>query len=285
MKSSTIKGVVMSQIRVACVQMRSGTDVAENIAAASSLIREAAAGGAELIATPEMTTLLDRAPGAAWEKSTTEAADPGLTAFRSLAKELGVTLLIGSLAIRAEQGKCANRSFLIGPDGAVVSTYDKIHMFDVQLNATNVYRESDSYAAGASAIVADLPVGRLGLTVCYDVRFPDLFRQLAIAGAKVIAVPAAFTKITGEAHWHILLRARAIETGCYIIAPAQGGKHQDGRETYGHSLIIDPWGGILAEGGTEPGVISATLDLAMVDAVRGKIPSLRHVRPFTQPGT
>ena len=275
----------MSQIRVACVQMRSGTDVAENIAAASSLIREAAAGGAELIATPEMTTLLDRAPGAAWEKSTTEAADPGLAAFRSLAKELGVTLLIGSLAIRAEQGKCANRSFLIGPDGAVVSTYDKIHMFDVQLNATNVYRESDSYAAGASAIVADLPVGRLGLTVCYDVRFPDLFRQLAIAGAKVIAVPAAFTKITGEAHWHILLRARAIETGCYIIAPAQGGKHQDGRETYGHSIIIDPWGGILAEGGTEPGVISATLDLAMVDAVRGKIPSLRHVRPFTQPGT
>ena len=275
----------MSQIRVACVQMRSGTDVAENIAAASSLIREAAAAGAELIATPEMTTLLDRAPGAAWEKSTTEAADPGLAAFRSLAKELGVTLLIGSLAIRAEQGKCANRSFLIGPDGAVVSTYDKIHMFDVQLNATNVYRESDSYAAGASAIVADLPVGRLGLTVCYDVRFPDLFRQLAIAGAKVIAVPAAFTKITGEAHWHILLRARAIETGCYIIAPAQGGKHQDGRETYGHSIIIDPWGGILAEGGTEPGVISATLDLAMVDAVRGKIPSLRHVRPFTQPGT
>ena len=275
----------MSQIRVACVQMRSGTDVAENIAAASSLIREAASAGAELIATPEMTTLLDRAPGAAWEKSTTEAADPGRAAFRSLAKELGVTLLIGSLAIRAEQGKCANRSFLIGPDGAVVSTYDKIHMFDVQLNATNVYRESDSYAAGASAIVADLPVGRLGLTVCYDVRFPDLFRQLAIAGAKVIAVPAAFTKITGEAHWHILLRARAIETGCYIIAPAQGGKHQDGRETYGHSLIIDPWGGILAEGGTEPGVISATLDLAMVDAVRGKIPSLRHVRPFTQPGT
>jgi len=275
----------MSQIRVACVQMRSGTDVAENIAAASSMIREAAAAGAELIATPEMTTLLDRAPGAAWEKSTTEAADPGLAAFRSLAKELGVTLLIGSLAIRAEQGKCANRSFLIGPDGAVVATYDKIHMFDVQLNATNVYRESDSYAAGASAIVADLPVGRLGLTVCYDVRFPDLFRQLAIAGAKVIAVPAAFTKITGEAHWHILLRARAIETGCYIIAPAQGGKHQDGRETYGHSLIIDPWGGILAEGGTEPGVISATLDLAMVDAVRGKIPSLRHVRPFTQPGT
>lgn len=275
----------MSQIRVACVQMRSGTEVAANIAAATALIREAAATGAELIATPEMTTLLDRTPGAAWEKSTTEQADPGLAAFRALAKELGVTLLVGSIAIRADggqdgNGKCANRSFLIGPDGQVVTHYDKIHMFDVQLNATNVYRESDSYAAGAAAIIADLPAGRLGLTVCYDVRFPDLFRQLAIAGAKIIAVPAAFTRITGEAHWHILLRARAIETGCFIIAPAQGGKHQDGRETFGHSLIIDPWGEILAEGGTEPGVITATLDLARVDEVRGKIPSLKHVRPF-----
>ena len=275
----------MSQIRVACVQMRTGTDVAENIAAASSLIREAAGAGAVLIATPEMTTLLDRNPGASWAKSTTETADPGLAAFRALAKELGVTLLIGSLAIRAAEGKCANRSFLIGPDGEVIAKYDKIHMFDVQLNAGNIYRESDSYAAGASAVVADLPAGRLGMTVCYDVRFPDLFRQLAIAGAKVIAVPAAFTKITGEAHWHILLRSRAIETGCFIIAPAQGGKHQDGRETYGHSLIIDPWGEILAEGGIEPGVIAATLDLSKVDEVRGKIPSLCHVRPFAQPGT
>lgn len=273
----------MSQIRVACVQMRSGTGVAANIAAATALIREAAAAGAEFIATPEMTTLLDRTPGAAWEKSTSEAADPGLAAFRVVAKELGVTLLIGSIAIRAEQGKCANRSFLIAPDGEVVTHYDKIHMFDVQLNATNVYRESDSYVAGGSAIVADLPAARLGLTVCYDVRFPDLFRQLAIAGAKIIAVPAAFTRITGEAHWHVLLRARAIETGCYIMAPAQGGKHQDGRETFGHSLIIDPWGEILAEAGTEPGVITATLALAKVDEVRGKIPSLKHVRPFGLP--
>ena len=273
----------MSQIRVACVQMRSGTDVAENIAAASSLMREAAAGGAELIATPEMTTLLDRKPGASWEKSTSEEADPGLAAFRALAGELGVTLLIGSLAIRVAEGKCANRSFLIGPDGAVVAKYDKIHMFDVQLNAGNIYRESDSYAAGGEAVVADLAAGRLGMTVCYDVRFPDLYRQLAVAGAKVIAVPAAFTRITGEAHWHILLRSRAIETGCYIIAPAQGGKHQDGRETYGHSLIIDPWGEILAEAGTEPGIIAATLDLSKVDEVRGKIPSLRHVRPFARP--
>jgi deaminated glutathione amidase len=274
----------MSQIRVACVQMRSGTDVAENIVAASALIREAAAGGATLIATPEMTTLLDRKPGAVRERSTTEAADPGLAAFRALAKELAVTLLIGSIAIRADEGKCANRSFLIGPDGEIITTYDKIHMFDVQLNAGNIYRESDSYAAGSAAVIADIPDAKLGLTVCYDVRFPDLYRTLAWAGAKIIAVPAAFTRITGEAHWHILLRSRAIETGCFIIAPAQGGKHQDGRETFGHSLIIDPWGEILAEGGVDPGVISATLDLSKVDEVRGKVPSLKHVRPFKAAG-
>lgn len=273
----------MSQIRVACVQMRSGTDVAENIRAADALIREAASMGAELIATPEMTTLLDRKPGAAWEKSTNEAADPGLAHFRALARELAKTLLIGSVAIRSDAGKCANRSFLIRPDGEVTARYDKIHMFDVQLNAGNIYRESDSYAAGAAAVVASLPMAKLGMTVCYDVRFPELFRQLAMAGAQIIAVPAAFTRITGEAHWHVLLRARAIETGCFVVAPAQAGRHQDGRETYGHSLIIDPWGEILAEGGTEPGVIVATLDLAKVDDVRGKIPSLSHVRPFRAP--
>jgi len=273
----------MSQIRVACVQMRSGTEVAENIHAADALIRQAARDGADLIATPEMTTLLDRKPGSAWEKSTDEASDPGLANFRALAKELGKTLLIGSLAVRADAGKCANRSFLIRPDGEVAARYDKIHMFDVQLNAGNIYRESDSYAAGGVAVVADLPMVKLGMTVCYDVRFPELFRQLAMAGAQIIAVPAAFTRITGEAHWHILLRARAIETGCFVIAPAQAGRHQDGRETYGHSLIIDPWGEILAEGGTEPGVIAATLDLAKVGEVRGKIPSLSHVRPFREP--
>jgi predicted amidohydrolase len=274
----------MSQIKVACVQMRSGTDVARNIADAAALIRQAAGHGAELIATPEMTTLLDRRPGAVWEKSTTEEADPGLKAFRVLAKDLGVTLLIGSIAIRAGGNKSANRSFLIGADGAVIASYDKIHMFDVQLNAGNVYRESDSFAAGERAVIAPLPAGSLGMTVCYDVRFPDLYRQLALGGAKIIAVPSAFTRITGEAHWHILLRSRAIETGCFIIAPAQGGKHEDGRETYGHSLIIDPWGEILAEAGTEPGFIAATLDLARVDEVRGKIPSLHHARTLRPPG-
>ena len=274
----------MSQIRVACVQMRSGTDVAENIASASALIRQAAGQGAQLIATPEMTTLLDRKPGAGWEKSTTEEADPGLAAFRKLAGELGVTLLIGSIAIRAGEGKCANRSFLIGPDGKVLARYDKIHMFDVQLNAGNIYRESDSYVAGSAAVLAHAPIGDLGMTVCYDVRFPELYRQLAVAGAKIIAVPAAFTRITGEAHWHILLRSRAIETGSFVIAPAQGGKHQDGRETFGHSLIIDPWGKILAEGGTDPGIFMATIDLSQVDEARGKIPNLQHVRPFRPVG-
>lgn len=270
----------MSQIKVACIQMRSGTDVAENIASASAAIRQAAGQGAQLIATPEMTTLLDRKPGASWEKSTTEEADPGLAAFRKLAGELKVTLLIGSIAIRAGEGKCANRSLLIGPDGQVIARYDKIHMFDVQLNAGNVYRESDSYAPGGAAVLAHAPGVDLGMTVCYDVRFPELYRQLAVAGARIIAVPAAFTRITGEAHWHILLRSRAIETGCFVIAPAQGGKHQDGRETFGHSLIIDPWGKVLAEADVEPGVITATLDLSQVDEVRGKIPSLAHARPF-----
>ena len=270
----------MPQINVACVQMRSGVDVARNIAAAEILIRQAAEEGAELIATPEMTTLLDRKPGAVWEKSTTEEGDPGLAGFRALAAELNVALLIGSIAIRVADGKCANRSFLIGPDGKITARYDKIHMFDVRLNASNIYRESDSFAAGSEAVIANLPGGQLGMTVCYDVRFPDLYRQLAWGGAKVIAVPAAFTRITGEAHWHVLLRSRAIETGCFIIAPAQGGKHEDGRETYGHSLIIDPWGEILAERGVEPGVITATLDLEKVDEVRGKIPSLQHVRDF-----
>lgn len=271
----------MSQISVACVQMRSGMDVAANIGTAAALIRQAAGTGAQLIATPEMTTLLDRTPGAVWEKSTSEEADPGLRAFRGLARDLAVTLLIGSIAIRTVDGKCANRSFLIGPDGLVKARYDKIHMFDVQLNAGNVYRESDSFSAGSKTVVAELPACGLGMTVCYDVRFPDLYRQLALGGAKIIAVPAAFTRITGEAHWHVLLRSRAIETGCYIIAPAQGGRHEDGRETFGHSLIIDPWGQILAEAGTDPGFITATLDLSKVDEVRGKIPSLKHARPLS----
>jgi predicted amidohydrolase len=270
----------MSRLNVACVQMRSGMEVNANVDAASALIRRAAGEGAELIATPEMTSLLDRKPGAVFAKSTTEAADPALAAFRALAAELKVWLLIGSLPIRADAARCANRSFLIGPDGAVAARYDKIHMFDVQLNAGNIYRESESFAAGGEAVLAATPKVKLGMTVCYDVRFPHLFRDLARSGAEVIAVPAAFTRITGEAHWHVLLRARAIETGSFIIAPAQCGKHADGRETYGHSLIVGPWGEVLAGAGVEPGVIAASLDLAQVADARRKIPALEHDRPY-----
>lgn len=269
-----------SQLNVACIQMRSGVEVNANVDAASAMIRRAAGEGAELIATPEMTSLLDRKPGAVFAKSTTEAADAALAAFRALAAELKVWLLIGSLPIRADETRCANRSFLIGPEGAVAARYDKIHMFDVQLNAGNIYRESESFAAGDRAVLAATPKAKLGMTVCYDVRFPHLYRDLAKAGAEVIFVPAAFTRITGEAHWHILLRARAIETGSFIVAPAQGGKHADGRETYGHSLIVNPWGEILAEAGVEPGIVAASLDLAQVAEARRKIPALEHDRAY-----
>ena len=273
-----------SHLCVACVQMRSGLEVGPNIDAASALIRRAADEGAELIATPEMTSLIDRKPGAVFAKSTTEDADPALAAFRQLASELNIWLLIGSLPIRVDQERCANRSFLIGPEGAIAARYDKIHMFDVQLNAGNIYRESAGFAAGSEAVVARTPKANVGLTVCYDLRFPHLYRDLAKAGAELIFAPAAFTRITGEAHWHVLLRARAIESGSFLIAPAQCGKHADGRETYGHSLIIGPWGEVLAEAGVEPGIIAARLDLKEVGEARAKIPSLTHDRTYRGAG-
>ncbi|MBI1360378.1 MAG: carbon-nitrogen hydrolase family protein [Alphaproteobacteria bacterium] len=260
--------------------MCSGVDVADNIRAASALIREAASGGARLVATPEMTSLMDHAPGAIYAKSRPEADDPALAAFRALAAELGVWLLIGSLPIRADGGLCANRSYLIGPDGAIAARYDKIHRFDVQLSADNVHRESRDFTAGEEAVVAALPGARLGMTVCYDVRFPHLHRDLARAGADILAVPAAFNSVSGAAHWHVLLRARAIETGCFVIAPAQCGTHEDGRKTFGHSLIISPWGEILSEAGDAPGVIHARLDLDDVASARARIPALQHDRAY-----
>lgn len=275
----------MRKLAVACVQMRSTRRVNENIDAASSLIREAASRGAHLIATPEMTSLIDRAPGVVAASAKLEADDIALKAFRALAEELKCWLLIGSLPIRKPEpapggAQIANRSFLIGPDGGIAARYDKIHMFDVQLGESNVYRESLDYAAGSEAVTARLPQAVLGLTVCYDVRFPHLHRALAKAGAEILTCPAAFTRITGEAHWHVLLRARAIETGCFMLAPAQQGRHEDGRETYGHSLIIGPWGEILAEAEDGPGVIEARLDLEECARVRGKIPALQHDRDF-----
>jgi predicted amidohydrolase len=209
-----------------------------------------------------------------------ENSDASLAAFRDLAKRLGIYVHVGSLAIKILPDKCANRAFLIDPQGEIVARYDKIHMFDVDLANGESYRESSRYRPGEQAKVADLPWGRLGITICYDLRFPALYRALAEAGASMLAIPSAFTKQTGEAHWHVLMRARAIENGCFVLAAAQGGLHEHGRSTYGHSLIVDPWGRVLAEGGTDPGVVMAEIDPAEVAAARSKVPSLQHGRRF-----
>jgi len=265
------------------VQMRSTRSVDGNIAAASALIREAASRGAQYIQTPEMTSLLDRDRAAVLAAVRPEQDDAALAAFRALAKELGVWLHVGSLPIALEGERIANRAFVIDPEGAVAARYDKIHMFDVDLPNAESWRESRTYQPGDVAVIAELPWARLGLTICYDVRFPALHRALAENGAEVLAVPAAFTRQTGEAHWHVLLRARAIETGSFVLAAAQGGRHDDGRETFGHSLIVAPWGEILAEAGTEPGVITAGIDLAQVAAARARIPTLENGRRFAGP--
>ena len=269
--------------RAACVQLCSSDDVDENIRVASGLIREAKAAGAEFIATPENTTLMAPDGGAKLEKSFDEERDPALPKFRALAEELGIWLLIGSLAIKVSDSKTANRSFLLDPKGRIAARYDKIFLFDVDLPSGETYRESNTVAGGHRAVTADLPWGRLGLSICYDLRFPQLYRRLAQAGSAFLAVPSAFTETTGKAHWHVLLRARAIENGAFVIAPAQGGTHANGRQTYGHSLIVAPWGQILAEAGTEPCVIIAEIDPAAVKTARERVPSLRHDRDFEGP--
>jgi predicted amidohydrolase len=269
-----------STFKVGLVQLRSGLDPAANLAAAARFIEEAKAGGADYVLTPEMTNVLaikrEQLAGAI----RAEEDDPTLAALRALARKLAIHLHVGSLAIKLDGERAANRSFLIDPAGEIVARYDKIHMFDVDLPGGESYRESRNYRPGELAVSADLPWGRLGLTICYDLRFPALYRALAEAGASFLAVPSAFTRVTGEAHWHVLLRARAIENGCYVFAAAQGGAHENGRETFGHSLVIDPWGRILAEGGVEPGVVLAEIDPAAVAAARGRIPSLQHGRRF-----
>jgi predicted amidohydrolase len=265
--------------------MRTGLDVAANVSAAERLIREAVAAGAQYVLTPEMTTILDRDRKRLLAAIAPEEADPSLAHFRQLAIELGIHLHIGSMAIRLGDDSVANRAFLIGPDGGILARYDKIHMYDVDLGNGESYRESKLYRPGGEAVVADLPWARLGLTVCYDVRFPQLFRSLARTGATIIAVPAAFTQTTGEAHWHVLLRARAIETGSYVVAAAQGGHHEDGRETYGHSIIVDPWGRVLAEAEREPGFIVADIDPRMSETTRQRIPALANERSFAAPAS
>ena len=264
----------------AMIQMRSGLDPATNLAAALKLIEEAKEASADYVLTPEMTNILAAKREQLFAKIVTEEQDETLTTLREVARKLAIYIHIGSLAIKASPEKAANRSFLIDRRGEMVARYDKIHMFDVDLAGGESYRESNTYRPGELAMVADLPWGRLGLTVCYDLRFPALYRALAEAGASFLAIPSAFTRQTGEAHWHVLQRARAIENGCFVFAAAQGGKHENGRETYGHSLVVDPWGRILAEGGTEPGVVMAQIDPSEVVAARSRIPSLHHGRRF-----
>lgn len=265
--------------KAAMIQMRSGLTPAANVDAAARLIAEAKSGGADYVQTPEMTNILAANREQLFASVVEEKADASLAALRELARKHALYIHIGSLAIKHNE-RAANRAFLIDPQGEIAARYDKIHMFDVDLGNGETYRESNNYAPGDIAVLADLPWGRLGITICYDVRFPALYRALAEAGATMLTVPSAFTRQTGEAHWHILNRARAIENGSFVFAAAQGGKHENGRETYGHSLIIDPWGRVLAEGGTEPGVIMAEIDPGEVAKARGRIPSLQHGRRF-----
>jgi len=271
------------KFRAACVQLRCGDDIADNVRAASNLIREAQRAGAQFVATPENTSFMAADAGAKLELARSEKDDLALAAFSTVAEELRLWLLIGSLAIKVTEDKTANRSYLLGPDGRIAACYDKIHLFDVNLPDGESYRESNTVGPGAQSVAADLPWARIGLSVCYDLRFPHLYRTLAKSGAEIFSIPSAFTETTGKAHWHVLLRARAIENGCFVIAPAQGGKHANGRSTYGHSMIVGPWGDILAEAGTEPGFIIADIDLEHVAAVRGRVPSLQHDRPFSAP--
>ena len=269
--------------RAACVQLRSSDDVAENIRETVKLVREAAARGAVFVATPENTTLMAPDGVAKLARSFDEAQDPALPVFSALAKELNIWLLIGSLAIKVSDTKTANRSFLFAPDGSIAARYSKIHLFDVELASGESYRESNTVAGGDQAVVAKTPWGVVGLTICYDVRFPQLYRGLAQKGAFLFTVPSAFTVPTGAAHWHVLLRARAIENGAFVIAPAQGGLHANGRKTYGHSLIVSPWGEILAEAQSDPGVIVADIDPELSKQAREKVPNLHHDRAFTGP--
>ena len=276
-------------MRVGLVQLTVGDDPAANLAQTLAFVRDAVAGGAKFVLTPECTNGLSSDRNHQRAVFHREAEDPTLAALRQEAATAGIWLLIGSLGLKTDDadGRFANRSFLIKPDGDTVARYDKIHMFDVNVSETEVYRESAGYRPGVQAVLADTPLGKIGMTVCYDLRFPQLYRCLAQAGAEILTVPAAFNHITGAAHWEVLLRARAIETGCYVLAPAQTGFHPEtagkGRRTHGHSLVISPWGDVLADGGINPGVTFAEMDLAEVAKARGRIPSLDHDRPIVGP--
>jgi predicted amidohydrolase len=274
---------VADSLRVACLQVNAGNDMAANIAATAALAREAARGGAQFIATPENVVMMAAGGKETRAKAQPEDSHEALAAFRDLARETNAWFLVGSLACALPSGKLANRSILLDPQGRTVGRYDKIHMFDVDLPSGESYRESSNYEPGLEGIMAETPWGRVGMTICYDVRFPYLYRALAKLGSRIITVPSAFTRVTGEAHWHVLLRARAIETGCFVVAPAMTGEHPAGRKTYGHSLVVSPWGEVLADGGTAVGVVFADLDLGAIDTARASVPSLKHDRGYTPP--
>src|SRR5215470_14807618 len=272
------------KFRVACIQNCAEREMVPSIEAASRLIRAAAKDGAELIQLPEMVTMLEPQNRLVLEKAVPEAADPGLAAFRALARETGAWILVGSLLLK-EPGadRVVNRSFLLDSSGGIVARYDKLHLFDVDLASGEQYRESATVIAGDRAVLAPSPWGLIGLSVCYDLRFAYLYRALAQAGASYLSIPAAFTYTTGKAHWHVLVRARAIETGSYVFAANQGGTHAEGRRTWGHALIVDPWGEVLADGGESVGFVTADIDPAEVEKARGMVPALRHDREFAKP--
>jgi predicted amidohydrolase len=269
-----------SKFRVGLVQMRTGKSIEENLKQAETFIRDAAGRGANYVQTPENTLVMEVDAQHLLEKISPEDKTAGVAHFAHLAQELGIWLHIGSLAVKVGERLAANRAFLFAPNGKTVCRYDKIHMFDVDLPSGESYRESATFAPGNCAYTVELPWGGLGIATCYDMRFPEQFKALARAGAKFLTAPSAFTKVTGEKHWHVLLRARAIENGCFVFAAAQGGRHANGRTTYGHSIAISPWGEVLAEAGTEPGVIVADIDADEVDRVRARIPALDHTRDF-----
>jgi predicted amidohydrolase len=275
---------VSAPFTAACLQLSSTREIEPNIAAAATLVRRAADAGARFVMTPEVSDMIEPKRALRLEKARDEASHPMLAAFRELARETGVFLLLGSIVVRdGTEERLANRSFLIAPDGAVVARYDKIHMFDVTLQGGESYRESNAFRPGEEAVLAPLPWGLLGMTVCYDLRFPQLYRTLARAGADFLSAPSAFTVPTGRAHWHVLLRARAIENGCFVFAPAQWGEHAEGRRTYGHSLIVSPWGEILAEAEDGTGFITAEIDPGRIEEARRAVPSLEHDRAFAPP--
>ncbi len=273
----------MTTHKLACLQANTGNDLAANLATATVMMREAAANGAKFILTPEYTLMMDGSGRVMRDNALPADGGASLAELKSMAKVLKVWLLIGSLTLRTGEEadtRIVNRSFLISSEGETVATYDKIHMFDVTLPDGKVIRESSAYRPGGTAVTVDTPLGKVGLTICYDLRFPQLFRTLAQAGAQIITVPSSFQRQTGKAHWHPLLQARAIENGCWIIAPAMCGEHAGNRQTFGYSLVVNPWGEVVADGGELPGITYAEIDVARVTKVRGMIPSLTHDREF-----